>query len=390
MRWLKRLNKWMVGGVIASFAMAGTASAAFMPGGIPGLGGGNGGTFYDFESVFSESGGGIGGLFGDLFSGIDGLGIVDDLLGKGGGSFVSDCGVVIMNIAPSDGDCGESGPLVFDSVFDGVAGELGIPEDIAGVVTGRTSLDSIFESVLNEQLTQLGIPGVGDGSENSVIGQQGIPDPNGVLDELMRASRKQSLGLDLPPGVLPDSNTTGSQIAGNVLTPGVNSSLAQPLVALGLLTDAVTSKGLSTDGQQVSKARITAAQAATRTSGMIGQQATEVAQHQLEAAVEMDTTIKEQTSTQDALKEAMSGMNLLQAQSSELMAQSITQQALSTQIEGMNLQIDQEMRDGVFSNGLSLEALNDQALAASQRQMAEKSSLVYESRLGMNLMGAWR
>ena len=78
------------------FSTAGVASASIQPFADSGLGGifnggifggdsSGGGTFYDFESVFSEGssggGGGILSIFGDLFGGIDGLGIIEDIIG---------------------------------------------------------------------------------------------------------------------------------------------------------------------------------------------------------------------------------------------------------------------------------------------------------------------
>jgi hypothetical protein len=105
---------------------------------------------------------------------------------------------------------------------------------------------------------------------------------------------------------------------------------------------------------------------------------------------EMDTTVREQTSTQDTLKEALTGMNTLQAQSTQLQAQANSQQAISTQVDGMSLQVAQEMRDGVFANGISLKTLNDQTLGESQRQMALDHSIRSDQATSIRTMGAFR
>ena len=387
-----------------SLVTAGTVSAAsFLPGGSPIgdlvggslFGGGNsGGTFYDFESVFSDgaSGGGggflgLGSIFNDLFGGIDGLGIIEAIIG-GGDGLVSDCGIIIMNFS---GECagGSMGNILFDTVIGEVSSELGLPDEITGILTGRHSVEGLFADLLNEELAKMGVPmGENAGFETgSIIGKQGLPSPGGLLDELLATepSFTPTAGGNLPT----QGEASGKPII-NVMTPGVNTSLVKPILALETLTRAVTDRGLSVKGQEVTSARNMAAQASARTSGMIGEKSLESAAKQLEAAAEMNDTVRGQESTQDTLKEALTGMNMLQAESTQLQAQANSQQAISAQMDGMNLQVAQEMRDGVFANGISLKVLNDQALAESQREMASKHSTRAENAVPLRMMGAYR
>lgn len=387
--------------------MAGAVSASIAPGGIGGLGnlggglfgGGNsGGTFYDFESVFSEGSGGgggflgLGGIFNDLFGGADGLGIIEDLIGGGSGGLVSDCGIVIMNFS-GECDTGSTGNILYDTVIGEISDELGLPSELEGILTGRNSVGDIFADILNEELGELGVSTAGsDGGfgGGSIVGQQGLPSPDGLLDELL-AGNAQPGFTSTTGGNLPTSGGgSGGKPVINVMTPGVNTTIVRPVLALEALTKAVTDKGLSVAGQEATTARNIAAQASARTSGMIGEKSVEAAKKQLEAATEMDGTIREQESTQDTLKEALSGMNMLQAEAASLQAQANSQQAISAQVDGMNLQIAQEMRDGVFTNGISLKELNDQALSASQREMALNQSQRAEAAIPMRTLGAFR
>lgn len=406
MFWRQRtkLQRSVVIAGTASLAIGSAVSAAgFMPGGLGDIGGGlfgggdSGGTFYDFESVFSDgsSGGGsdslgLGGVFNDLFGGSDGLGIIEGLIGGDGGGLVSDCGIIIMNFS---GGCDSDslGNILFDTVMGEVSSELGLPDDIAGIMTGRQSVEGLFADVVNEELAKLGVGGSKGGFElGSIVGQQGLPSPDGLLDELLTGSKKPTFtsttGGNLP--TMGDGKSGG--VAASVLTPGVNTSLVKPMLALEMLTKAVTDRGLSEKGQEVTTARNMAAQASARTSGMIGEKSIESAQKQLEAAAEMNDTVRDQESTQDTLKEALTGMNMLQAESTKLQAQANSQQAIASQVDGMNLQVSQEMRDGVFANGISLKTLNDQALAESQREMAANHSTRAENAVPLRMMGAYR
>jgi len=408
MFWQQENNKLKRSAAITaavSLVLGGAVSAAGFAPGTPSIGdlvgGGlfgssSGGTFYDFESVFADGAGGsdgflgLSGILNDLFGGADGLGIIEDIIG-GGDGLVSDCGIIIMNFS---GSCSADsmGNILFDTVIGEVSSELGLPDEIAGVLTGRQSIEGIFADLLNEELGKLGIP-TGSESEvleaGTVVGKQGLPSPNGLLDKLLAASAKPSF-TPTPGGSLPAQRKVSGTPALNVMTPGVNTSLVKPMLALKMLTSAATDRGLSPKGQDVTSARNMAAQASARTSGIIGKKSVESAEKQLEAAAEMNDTVREQTSTQDALKEALTGMNMLQAESTQLQAQANSQQAISTQVDGMSLQVAQEMRDGVFTNGISLKTLNEQALADSQKEMALNHSIRSEQAVPIRMLGAFR
>jgi hypothetical protein len=403
----KRIRRSLAIAATVSLMVAGGVSAAGLMPGEPNIGnimngtvfgGGGGGTFYDFESVFAEGGGnggflGIGGIFNDLFGGADGLGILEDIIG-GEGGLVSDCGIVIMNFAPSESnpDCaGGAGSTLYDTVIGEVTGELGLPDEITGILTGRSSVEDLFADLMKEELAKIGVEsGGGEFGVGDLVGKEGIPTPDGLLDELLAAESKPTFTATLDGNLPSASEESSADPAISMMTPGVNTTLTKPVIALGLLTKAVTDRGLSAEGQEVTSARNMAAQASSRTSGIIGEKSVESAEKQLEAATEMDTTVREQTSTQDTLKEALTGMNTLQAQSTQLQAQANSQQAISTQVDGMSLQVAQEMRDGVFANGISLKTLNDQTLGESQRQMALDHSIRSDQATSIRTMGAFR
>ena len=386
MHWLRRKKTRSLGIALSLTAFAGAASASLLPGApnIGGVfGGGGGGTFYDFENVFDTTSQGGGGLFGDILGGI---------LGDGSsGGISSPCGIVIMNYADPGCTSGRDGyGNVFDTVFGTVSDELGIPSDISDIVTGRASVESIFQEALNEVFREAGLSrGPNPNGEGATIGTQGLPDPDGVLDRLLANATKPSdpngLGGSLPGGE--DKSTIS---ANTLAAPNVNPALAAANTAQRLLTEATTTRGLSSKGQEVTEARMMAAQTVSRTSGQAAEASTTTATDQMTAAVEMDATIREQTSTQDTLKEALSGMNLMQAQSTELAAQANTQRALSTQLDNLNLQVDSEMRDGVFSNGRSLQLMNNQLLGESQKDMSEAASARAESAQGLRMFGVYR
>lgn len=389
MRWLKSKKTLLRSAFCLTVFAAGSASASLLPG-TPSigdiLGGGSGsGTFYDFETVF-ETGQGGSGLFGNIFGGTFGK-----ILGGDGGQLTSPCGIIIMNFgdtrcASEEGEYGN----IFDTVFDTVSDELGIPGEISDIVTGRASVESVFQDILNKTLKDVGLSsGTNHGSQGDVIGSQGLPDPGGLLDVLL-ANAKTPANPNGLGGSLPNDGSK-TTISANVLAaPSVNAALASANTAQRLLTEATTNRGLSEKGQAITEARMTAAQTVSRTSAKAAEASTKAAADQMTAAVEMDTTIREQTSTQDTLKEALSGINLMQAQSTELAAQANNQRALSSQLDSLALQVDSEMRDGVFSNGRSLQVMNDQMLGESQQEMAEKASVRAEAAQGLRMFGVYR
>ena len=292
-------------------------------------------------------------------------------------------------------DCSSAGggSILYDEVMGTVSNELGLPPELSGILTGRTSVGDLFESVLLEELGKIGIGTNGGqtGSElGGLIGKRGLPDPTNLLDQLLVANKNTGLVKDPVFGGIPVDSSGGKVKSPNIFTPTVNASLMQPVLALDILTRAVTDKGLSAKGQDATQARSMASQASARMSGQIGEKSIESAENQLKAAVEMDETVREQTSTQDTLKEALTGINMLNAQSTRLEAEASNQRALAAQIDTMNLQATHEMRDGVFATGLSLKQMNKQMMKEASSEMAEDSSMRTERDLGLRMMGAYR
>lgn len=352
-------------------------------GGIFG-GGGSRDTLYDFETVFNEgdSSGGIAGVLGDLMGGIDGLGVIEDILSANGGDIVSPCGIVIMNFAPTNsngcsGDGSGTGNILFDTVFQEVGAELGLPSEITDVIIGRQKIEDVIAETISAAIeNDLGIQLPETMNGDSVMGAEGIPDPE-ALAEVIETYTTVTSNASLDPAL-------------NVFTPNVNTALSTPILANKVLTNAITNKGLSAEGQEISEARFISAQAAARTSGLMAESATDAAQKQLMSALRMNDTIRNQESTQDTLKEALTGNLMLHAQSTQMLAGLSNQAALQSQMEQANLVVTQEMRDGVFANGLSLQLLNEQTVADSQRELAGKESLRYESMTPHRMMGAFR
>ncbi|EDX82610.1 hypothetical protein S7335_1314 [Synechococcus sp. PCC 7335] len=354
---------------------------------IFGGGGGGGGTFYDFESVFSDSGGGM--LDGILSGGFGGmLGEIESILGGSDGYDVA-CGIVIMNFAPDTNQNCDIGGTVFDSIFEEIGNEINMPEEIKGVITGKQRPQDILSQVLKEELAKIGLPTVLGG--DSSIGAQGIPEPEKALEDIFKSSQERTYGdVATLDGPLPANDASEGQRNLNLFTPNVNTTLVQDVQALELLTTAVTNKGLSKKGQEVTEARHTAAQVSSKASGTIGNESMEMAAKQLEAASMMGDTTRKQTSTQDTIKEGLTGMNMLQAQATQFAAQANTQHALATQVSSMDLQVSQELRDGVFANGISLKTLNNQASEDAQKKLSQASSLRVESERSLRMLGAMR
>ena len=370
----------VLSGVGSSSGSGGAVGQIF--GGILG-GGGSRDTLYDFETVFSEgnASSGITGIFQDLIGGIDGLGVIEDILASNGGDIVSPCGVVIMNFAPTNSNgCGAgdgAGNILFDTVFEEVGAELGLPQEITDVITGRQKIEDVIAETVGEAIeNDLGIELPETVNGDSVLGAEGIPDPESLAEVIETYTTVTSNASSDP------------QL--NVFTPNVNTALSAPILANKVLTNAITNKGLSAEGQEISEARFISAQAAARTSGLMAESATDSAKKQMMSALRMNETIRDQESTQDTLKEALTGNLMLQTQSTQMLAGLSNQSALQSQMEQANLVVTQEMRDGVFANGLSLQLLNEQAVAKSQRDLAEKESLRYESMTPQRMMGAFR
>ncbi|MEM6453015.1 MAG: hypothetical protein AAF703_22195 [Cyanobacteria bacterium P01_D01_bin.105] len=372
-----------------SLSIGSVASASILPTVSELVFGGNGsGTFYDFGSIFSS---GSGNIFNDIFSEVTGE--VERILAtNNSGGLVSPCGIVIMNFAEDYGCTDETVyPDIFGTIFGQVSRELGLPGEVADVVIGRRAPEDIFQEALKDTLAHARLPDITTLSHEgkAVLGKQGLPTPTELLEILTAdVSGIPNGSVNTVGGALPMSSiiSRGQGLA----TPNVNPSLVTANQAQRILTEAVTNRGLSSVGQDITDARMTAAQTVSRTSGKLGASSFETAEQQMEAAVQMDTTIKAQTSTQDTLKEALSGMNLMQAQATELAATANNQMALSAQLDNLDLQVGMEMRDGVFSNGRSLQLLNDQMLQSSQRELADRESMRYEFGQGLRLMGAYR
>lgn len=385
-----RFNKGLaiVGTTIAvSSVSAGAIAQSFAPGGLGGIfsGGGiyGGGGIGD---IFS--GGSLGDIFGDVLGGGGGgnLGgtIADIILGGNDVGGADPCNPVILNFAPTKSNCGGNDSLlggvlgeilgngssdsIFDTVFDVVGAEMGLPSEITGIITGKSSIEDVFESILDDALTEVGLK-----TETSVIGAGGIPTYESLMESL----------------TVPDGSSAGQPTEG-LMTPNVIASLMNPTISMSTLTDVVSGRVLSAKGQEVAFARQAAGKTVTETSAQMGETADLVAGAQGVVAEGVNKMIGEQTSTQDTLKTAFTGLNLLHSQAIKLDSLAINQQALSNQMEAIGLDVAQEMNASLAVGGMSAALTNKQVQKTAQEQMAAKASLEREYGVGVRTFGAMR
>ncbi len=373
MRFLKGRRAVAAGTVALALGIGGVASASTQPGGFS-LGSvfsSSGGSFYDFGSILTG-----GPRSPDIWNEI-----------PGGGGATAGCS--ILNYAAGSG-CSGSRSSIFDEVFNVVSQELGLPGELVEVITGKRSINDLLGQLLEDILGTIGVEG------GEVTGTQGYPVYDDLLSILLGQGAPSEVTSSPQTPTLPNAQTPSGVTPGDrgqapsVVTPNVNAALIRPVQAMDALTEAVTSRGLTREGQEITLARNKAGQTVTSTSAEMGEISAMAAQAQVAVATSMDTTIRGQTSTQSTLKEALSGMNMLQAQASELTAYANRQRALSNQLDGMSLQVDQEMRDGIFSNGKSLQLLNEQLLQDAQKELAAQSSLRFEFATGVRSFGVMR
>lgn len=394
-------KRFVVMSSLAIVAGVGTSAVAqsFLPGG-GGLGdilGGGGGLGEIYRSdglgdIFGGNGSGVGDIFSDVLGGSSGSS------GNGGGGLggvlggIDPCNSVIVNFAPTDSNCGGSGSggglgglaneiltgggsadSIFDTVFDVVGSELGLPDEITGVITGKNSIEGIFEEILDDALASIGIENGDAGGGGASVGAAGIPTYESMLEAL-------ATGED-------GSADAASQ---GLLTPNVISSLLNPTMSMSALTDVVTGRVLGEQGQQMMVARNTAGKTVTETSANMGQTANVVSQAQVAVAESINEKVLEQESTQDTLKEALTGMNLLAAQATQFDSIAANQRALGNQLGAINLDVAQDISATSAVNGRSLALTNKQLQKTSQENMAEKASLRSEFGVAVRSLGAMR
>ena len=323
------------------------------------------GVFYDFGNIFNGGGG--------------------DWLNPGalfGGSTLGD---LISSTVSGGGLGGLVGGGVFDSVFDTVAGQLGIPDEIMGVIQGNSSIQDLLEPLLGPALESLGIEGL-DGILGDIFGAAGIPDLEVLLDELYKdteADNQSIFGIGSSGGDV--LGTTPEHVTANVLP-----SLMRQVQALATLNEAVTNVGFSAEGQELTLARREAGTTTVGASEQIGVMSTALSAQQVEAATALDPLVKSQTSTQRTLKEAMTAMALLDAQATQLQAVANEQEALGLQIDNMALQVALEDRDGTFAIGTSMQYMNEQLFRDRQVKIAEDSSARIAMSRGLRSLRAMR
>lgn len=390
--------------VLTSLGTVATAQS-FLPGGGglgDVLGGGSGGGSIYSSGGFGDilSGGGVGSIFSDVLGGSGGgvEGILDSVLG---GNILGSqpCGnPAVLNIAP-DYDCspnaggsagGSIGELaqqiltgggsggaqsIFETVFDVVGAQLGLPPEITGIFTGKTSVGNIFETIVDEALGAVGLETeIGPvGSNNDLIGAAGIPD----YDNVMKA-----LSVQL--------NGDGLTESSGLYTPNVITSLINPTLTMGALTDVTAGRVIGEEGQQVALARDAAAKTVTETSSNMSVTADMASQAQMAVAETVTATAEEQTSTQDALKVVLGGMNMLQAQATQFDSLASNQRALTHQMQAINLGVLQELNAGVATNSRAMQLQNELAVKSSQEEKARNASLRHEFGIGVRSLGSMR
>ena len=278
------------------------------------------------------------------------------------------------------GSIGAGGLSDIGSLGD-IIGDLGInlPDisSILGDITAGIPDLSIggLEDIFNIGTIDLG----------SILGDMGLPDPGDILGDILGGENcflpQNCPGGNNTPGG--GTNTPGENTppvlsvlggASASITPGVNPTVAANVDAVGTLTEAMTAIGLSEDGQAATKQRLITAQTGADNSKALVEQSIQALAQQAEAADQVVASTNEQTSTQDVLKTALSGMVSLQVATSSQVAYGRQQDAINTQLSVLDLHFGREIRDGTFVNGKNLQLLNQQLNQSIQRDMATSSA----------------
>lgn len=287
------------------------------------------------------------------------------------------------SLIPSNVDFGSIGTGGLSNIggLSDIVGDLGINlPDISGI------LDDITAGIPELSIGGLDdILSIGNLDLSNILGEMGLPDPSEIFDDILggvlergRCFLPQTCGSGTttsnggintaggePPSVLSVLGGASSSI-----TPGVNPTVAANVDAVGTLTEAMTAIGLSDAGQAATQQRLTAAQTGVDNSQALAQQSIEALTQQADAADQVVASTNEQTSTQDVLKTALSGMVSLQVATSSQVAYGRQQDAVNTQLSVLDLHFGREIRDGTFVNGKNLQLLNQQLNQSIQRDIA--------------------
>ena len=267
-----------------------------------------------------------------------------------------------------------------------IIGDLGFNlPDISGVLGDvTTEIPDLSMGSLEDMLN------IGNIDIGNIVGEMGLPDLGNIFDDILgdvignNCFLPQSCGGNTPGGInSPESNTppvlTVLEGASASITPGVNPTVAANVDAVGTLTEAMTAIGLSEEGQTATKQRLTAAQTGADNSKALVEQSIEALAQQASAADQVVTSTNEQTSTQDVLKTALSGMVSLQVATSSQVAYGRQQDAINTQLAVVDLHFGREIRDGIFVNGKNLQLLNQQINQSIQRDMATSAGTIEDA-----------
>lgn len=375
------LRTLLFAGLTVASSMGTVAIAqSFAPGG-GGFGDvfGSGGGIYQSGGIGDIfGGGGFGDIFGDVLGGVSGGADCGDLSGVivnfapeyecgGGGSYpVGDIAGGILN-----GDTGG----IFDTVYDVVGSELGLPSEVIDVISGDASVEGIFEDILNDALGSIGIENAEAGSDSSVVGAMGIPTYDEMMADIAGEGNDSGLYAEDSPGLL---------------TPNIIPSLMYPTRVMGALTETTSERVLGETGQALGAARSAGSKTAIETSGMMGQAADMSAQGQVAVMTTLAEEIGEQESTQDTLKVALAGMGILDAQSRQFDSIAANQRALGIQMSGLSLDVAQETNVGMAVTSRGIQQVNESLRSDEQKELAETASIFHEFSVGTKIYGAAR
>ena len=279
----------------------------------------------------------------------------------------------------------------FGSIGAGGLGDIGGLSDIIGNLgINLPDISSVLGDI-TAGIPDLSIGGLedilnlGNIDLGSILGDMGLPDPGEIFDDILgdilggencflpqscpSSNNPPGGGTNTPGGNTPPVLSVLSGASASI-TPGVNPTVAANVDAVGTLTEAMTAIGLSEEGQAATKQRLTAAQTGADNSKALVEQSIQALAQQAEAADQVVASTNEQTSTQDVLKTALSGMVSLQFTTSSQVAYGRQQDAINTQLSVLDLHFGREIRDGTFVNGKNLQLLNQQLNQSIQRDMA--------------------
>lgn len=324
------------------------------------------GPFYDFGNIFNGGwSGGSAAIFGGQTLG--------DLISSTIGG--SSLGGIL-------GGLGSSG--VFDQVFGHVSDRLGLPPELLGVIHGQTSPREIIDGILGPIMDTAGLDL--DGLLGDILGASGIPDLEPLLDELYGVTESEAQAIyGHTPTAADVLGTPPEHAAANV-----NTALVRPIQALDALTSAVTTVGLSLEGQEITEARRQAGFTAVGASEEMGGLSSVLSGEQIQAAAALSPAIQGQTSTQRTLKTALAGMNEMHAQATQFYALANEQTALGLQLQKLQLEAAFENRDGNFAIATGLQRLNESVFAQRQVELSEASSTRIQMSVPLKTMGAMR